>query len=66
MKRGVQTSEFWIVVGTLVMGMIMGFYAIHKGAEYLMGVAAIIGALSPHTVGYAIARVKAKHETGNN
>ena len=60
MTQGTKTSEFYIVVATLITGVFMGFYGIHKGAEYLMGVAAIIGALAPHTVGYAIARTKAK------
>tara|TARA_R110000744_G_scaffold185884_1_gene305262 strand:- start:4887 stop:5084 length:198 start_codon:yes stop_codon:yes gene_type:complete len=63
MKTGIKTSEFWIVVGTLIIGASMGFFAIIKGHEYLIGTAAIIGALSPHTIGYAIARTNAKRNT---
>lgn len=60
MNGGTKTSEFWIVLGTLIMGFAMGFYALYKGPDYLLGAAAIIGALAPHTVGYAISRAQVK------
>lgn len=64
MRRAYKTTEFWLAAGFMIMGFISLFYAINTKAD-LLGVAAVLGAISGPTISQIFGRNRVKEKQGN-
>lgn len=63
MRRAFMTTEFWLAAIFMTMGFISLFYAINNGAD-LLGVAAVLGAISGPTISQIFGRNRVKEKRG--